>query len=169
MKRLKAAEAAIRRLVAAEGELTVEAANAAHRAKIADTVSAIAKGAAPATINAVADVDTIAAEFSAKRQALRDERARIVLSTIDDLVTVGHAITSSVYSLRGKLYTAEREQAKAFKVEFRQSEQLLLVYSCAWLIERRFNGIAAAFRRDPIHSGSPATVLRDLLPGIADW
>jgi hypothetical protein len=169
IERLKKSTGEIRRLVQAQEALSVESVRQAHRASIDSSVASIRKGAAPETINNVQDVSSIAAEYSAKRQALREAQGSVAVDTLDDLEDAGDAIITAVDELALATENAERAEAEGFHVEFRPSQQLLLIRSVGFLIKQRFNGIREVITRDSVHAGSPATMLHDLLPEATSW
>ncbi len=167
--RLKKSTGIIRRLVQAQEELSVESVRKAHLATINSAVDSIRNGAAPESINSVQDVSSIAAEFSAKRVALREAQGQAAVDTLDDIESAGNAILGAVKELADATENAERADAEAFNVEFRASQQLTLIRSVGFLVNRRFEGIREVITRDPAHAGSPATMLHDLLPDAAAW
>jgi len=167
--RLKKATGEIRRLVLAQEELSVESVRKAHLASIDNAVAAIRKGSPPESINSVQDVSSIAAEYSAKRVALRDAQGKAVVDVLDDIEKTGRVILAALEEFAEATENAERAEADAFSVEFRASQQLTLIRSVGYLVNRRFEGIREVIMRDPAHAGSPATALHDLIPDAAAW
>jgi len=169
LDRLRSAAVEIRRLTQAREALDGDSVHEAHRASINEAVRKIEAGDSPDSIPTVDDVASIAADYSARRDALRVARCNAALATIDDLESAGESVRSALSKLAERVEKNEREDAKAFSLPFVPSQQLVLFRAASVVVAMRFEQIRPAIAGDPEHAGSPATYLADLLEVAAEW
>lgn len=167
LARLAKATVEIRRLNGDHDALSLEAVRAAHNVSRERTVDELLKGVE--LTGRHKHVDSIARDFSARRDAINEAKGRVFLSCVDDLEAVGELLHSAVIALAARVEKQERETAAAFHAPFSQSQQLAMIRTVAILVANRFADLRQNAKSYAANMGSPASFLGDLLPGAAEW